>query len=398
MKLLHVTTVPSTLRFLEGQSTRLREEGIEVQLLSSPGEELEEIARREGVLSAGVEMSRSISPVLDLVSLVRLVRTLRKIRPDILHAHTPKAGLLATTAGRLTGVPVCIYQIHGLRYTTTTGLRRLLLTSAERVACLLAQQVLSVSPSILETAEYDRIIRPGKGAVIGSGTINGVDVAAFDPAPHLAAASAARSQLGIPAEAPVVGFIGRLVADKGIEELAEAWRTVRERTPRAHLLLVGEAEDGDPVPPGAMQALAEDPTVHFAGQRADVRPLLAAMTVLTLPSYREGFGQTLLEASAMGVATVGSDIPGIRDAIVDGDTGLLVPAKDAGALAACLIKLLEDPDMCTRLGRAGRRRALAEFDRETVRELFLAHYLRSVPAGRPARAGVLAFADRKARA
>lgn len=377
MKLLHATTVPSTLNFLRTQPTHLAAHGIEVVLLSSPGEELERIAEEEGAQALGVPMHRGFSVGADLATLRQLVRILKEVRPDIVHAHTPKAGLLVTLAGRLAGVPLCIYQIHGLRFITASGIQRQILKLTERVATMAAHRVLCVSPSVLALAEEEHVIRRGKGAVIGAGTINGVDLADFDRERFRKESAAIRAELRIAHDAPVIGFVGRLAADKGVAALAAAWARVRTETPGAHLLLVGTPEDNDPVDPAVMATLEQDPRVHLIGFRADVRPYYAAMSVLALPSAREGFPQTLLEGSAMGVPTVGSDVPGVSDAVRDGVTGLLFPVRDHEALADSLLTLLCDPARRAALGAAGRRWAVADFDRRIVRERFLRYYLRT---------------------
>ncbi|MGP5078427.1 glycosyltransferase family 4 protein [Brachybacterium alimentarium] len=377
MKLLHATTVPSTLNFLRTQPTHLAAHGIEVVLLSSPGEELERIAEEEGAQALGVPMHRGFSVGADLATLRQLVRILKEVRPDIVHAHTPKAGLLVTLAGRLAGVPLCIYQIHGLRFITASGIQRQILKLTERVATMAAHRVLCVSPSVLALAEEEHVIRRGKGAVIGAGTINGVDLADFDRERFREESAAIRAELRIAHDAPVIGFVGRLAADKGVAALAAAWARVRTETPGAHLLLVGTPEDNDPVDPAVMATLEQDPRVHLMGFRADVRPYYAAMSVLALPSAREGFPQTLLEGSAMGVPTVGSDVPGVSDAVRDGVTGLLFPVRDHEALADSLLTLLRDPALRAALGAAGRRWAVADFDRRIVRERFLRYYLRT---------------------
>ncbi len=375
MKLLHATTVPGTLRFLRSQPAHLAAHGIEVVLLSSPGEDLEQIAAAEGARAIAVPMHRGFSVAADVAAIWRLVRILRQVRPDIVHAHTPKAGLLVTLAGRLARVPLCIYQIHGLRFITATGMQRRILKVAERCATAAAHRVLCVSPSVLALAEQERVIRPGRGEVIGAGTINGVDLTVFDPALVREEAAAARAALGIAPQAPVIGFVGRLAADKGVAELASAWRRVRDAEPEAHLVLLGDAEETDPLDARTMAQLEADPRVHLLGFRHDVRPFYAAFSVLVLPSAREGFPQTVLEASAMGVATVGSDVPGVRDAVQDGVTGLLFPVHDDQALAARLLDLLRDPARRAALGAAGRRWAIDHFDRADVRQQFLEYYL-----------------------
>lgn len=377
MKLLHATTVPTTLNFLRTQPALLAAHGIEVTLLSSPGEELESIAAQEGARAIGVPMHRGFSIGADLRTLRQLVAILRRERPDIVHAHTPKAGLLVTLAGRIAGVPLCIYQIHGLRFLTTSGLQRRILKTTERISTAAAHRVLCVSPSVLALAEEEHVIRRGKGAVLGAGTINGVDLDAFDPGIAQEEAAAVRAALSIPTDAPVIGFVGRLAADKGVADLAAAWSRVREEVPQAHLLLVGGPEDTDPVAPEVLERLARDPRAHLVGHRAEVRPYYAAMSVLALPSAREGFPQTLLEGSAMGVPTVGSDVPGVSDAVRDGVTGLLVPFHDPESLAEALLDLLRDPLRRAAFGAAGRRWARSGFDRPEVRERFLEFYLRA---------------------
>lgn len=380
MRLVHVTTVPGTLGFLENQPAHLAAHGHEVVLISSPGPALERIASSEGARAIPLPMARSISLRDDLTSLNRLVRTLRSVRPDILHAHTPKAGLLATIAGRLTRVPVCIYQVHGLRFITATGARRQILKGAELIACTLAHHVLFVSPSVLDLAEEEHVIRRGKGQVIGSGTINGVDLTVFDPTTIGQDAASLRAALGIPADAPVIGFVGRLAADKGVAELAAAWSRLREASPDTHLVVVGSDEANDPVDPVVIDSLRQDVRVHLVGHQPDVRPYYGLMSVLVLPSAREGFPQTLLEGAAMGLATVGSDVPGVSDAILDGLTGLLFPVHDVDALVDGLLDLLHDPARRKEMGKAGRRRAQAEFDQREVRELFLDYYLDAASA------------------
>lgn len=380
MKLVHVTTVPGTLKFLANQPAHLAAHGHEVVLISSPGPALDQIATSEGARAIPLPMARSIALRDDLRSLISLVRTLRQVQPDILHAHTPKAGLLATIAGRLTRVPICIYQIHGLRFITATGARRLILKCTERITCTLAHQVLCVSPSVLGLAEDEHVIRRGKGQVIGSGTINGVDVTVFDPTLVRQDAGAVRATLGIPADAPVIGFVGRLAADKGVAELAAAWSRIRETVPNAHLVAVGGGEANDPVDPEVIESLRRDVRVHLVGHQPDVRPYYGMMSVLVLPSAREGFPQTLLEGSAMGLVTVGSDVPGVSDAIQDGRTGLLFPVHDVDALVGRLLDLLKDPARREEMGDAGRRRAMAEFDQREVRELFFDYYLETASA------------------
>ena len=376
MRLLHITTVPQSLFFLRGQPGFMRAHGLEVQAVSSPGPELEQFAREESVEVHAVEMRRAISPLRDLGAIACLVEILRRLRPDIVHAHTPKGGLLGMTAAALARVPVRIYHVHGLPMVTSRGVRRALLWSAERASCTLAHRVLCVSNSVRELAVAEGVVGAARIEVLGHGTINGIDAELrFRPdQASVAAGRAERARWGIPDGALVVGFVGRLVRDKGVAELAEAWKRLRCHFPEAHLLVVGPEETQDPLPSGVLEALRADPRVHLTGVRWDTPPLFAAMDIVVLPSYREGFGIVLLEGAAMALPVVGTNIPGCRDAVIDEMTGLLVPAQDCAALEGALARYLCDPHLRRRHGAAGRERVLREFRPQVLWEALLEVY------------------------
>ena len=382
MKLACVTTVPCSLGFLSGQPRFLQARGFQVCCISSPGAALEQFACREHIAAHAVKMERRITPLRDLAALWRLYRTLRAIRPHLLHAHTPKGGLLATIAAWLARVPVRIYTIHGLPMMTARGWKRLLLRWTERISCWCATQVLAVSDSIGEVAVAERLCRRDKLSVLLRGSINGVDAAGrLDPqkwGPPCRRAVCQRH--GIPEDALVAGFVGRIVRDKGIWELAQAWQTLRAGFPTLHLLLVGCFEPQDPVPSDAEVLLRNDPRVHLAGEVevADMPPYYAAMDVCVLPSYREGLPTVPLEAAAMCVPVVATRIPGCVDAVADGETGTLVGVHDAAALAAAVARYLADPHLRRRHGEAGRQRVLRDFRPEAIWEATYRQYIHSL--------------------
>jgi glycosyltransferase involved in cell wall biosynthesis len=378
LTLLHITTVPMSLGFVAGQVGYIKARGFAVHALSSPGIELVTFGERERVPVHAVEMLRRISPAQDAVALYRLVRCLKRIRPQIVHAHTPKGGLLGMMSAWLARVPVRVYHLHGLPYLTATGTKRQLLRWSEKVSCLLAHQVLCVSPSVRAVAVEEGLCPPEKVAVLRNGSINGVDAnVKFNPARFDAdARTRVREQYNIPADALIVGFVGRLVRDKGIHELAEAWTVLREEYPRLHLLVAGCFESQDPVMPEVQAQLESDPRVHLTGFVSDTPPLYAVMDVLTLPTYREGFPITPLEASAMALPVVSTRVPGCVDAVLDGVTGTLVPPRDAPALVDALRRYLDDPLLRRRHGQAGRERALRDFQPEAIWEAVYQEYMR----------------------
>ena len=377
VKLVHVTTVPDSLGFFIGQIGYMKGRGIEVHALSSPGPLLDEFAAREQVQTHAVEMPRRISPGHDLGAVRQMVEALRRIRPHIVHSHTPKGGLLGMIAARLAGVPVRIYHIRGLPLMTATGRRRALLRWTEKVACGLAHQVLCVSHSVREVALEEGLCPPDKIRVLLGGSGNGVDATGrFSPERHGPETRAAlRARFGIPRDAVVLGFVGRVVRDKGIVELADAWRELREEHPGAHLLLVGPEEPQDPVPPATVEALRRDPRVHFTGP-TDAAPWYAAMDLLVFPTYREGFPNVPLEAAAMGLPVVATRIPGCTDAVADGETGTLVPVRDAQALAGAVRAYLASPHLRAEHGGRGRERALRDFAQEGIWNALYAEYVR----------------------
>jgi glycosyltransferase involved in cell wall biosynthesis len=366
------------LMFLRGQTRYMQARNLDIHAISSPGKELDAFGSEERVTVHPVRMPRRITPIQDLRAILRLGRTLLRIRPTIVHAHTPKGGLLGMTAAWLTRTPVRIYHIHGMPYMTATGRKRVLLKTTERISCLFAHRVFCVSHSIHETATRDGICRSDKIVVPAMGTINGVDAAGrFDPARCTEFERAAiRRELGAAPGDLVIGFVGRLVRDKGIAELACAWRALRSAHPRARLVLVGPLEPQDPIDPAILEQLEADERVHLAGSVPDTSRLYAAFDVVVLPSYREGFPNVPLEAAAMALPVVATRIPGCIDAIVDGETGTLVPSRDADALQKAIACYLVDPALRRRHGQAGRERVLRDFRQEDIWRAIHQEYLR----------------------
>lgn len=362
-RLIHVVTVPLSLVFFRGQVGFFRKLGLEIEMVCSPGPGLEEFARREQVVVHPLPMERRITPVADLVALARMVKLFRERKPDLVHAHTPKGGLLGVLAARAVGVP-CIYQLRGLRLATARGMMRRVLSVTERLACGLADEVISNSESLRREAIELGVVPPERIRVLGRGSSNGVDARGrFDPSRVPAQARRElRGRCGIPFEAPVVLFVGRVVRDKGIVELVEAWFLVRARFPEAHLIIVGPWESEDPVPESVRQAMRPEAGIHVVGPTDDVAPWYAAADVVVLPTHREGFPNVLLEAAAMGLPVVATRVAGCVDCVLEERTGLFVPVASPGALATALGRYLQDPALRVRHGSAARAHVLETFD------------------------------------
>lgn len=367
-RLLHVTTVPMTLRFLRGQVGYVRARGYDIHVASSPGEELDAFALAEELPVIPVAMARRIAPHKDIVALLRLWRTIRTLRPEIVHSHTPKGGLLGMCAAALAGVPVRVYHLRGLPMMTASGSKRELLRWTERLSCGLAHEVLCVSDSLREAAEAEGLCAPEKIRVLAGGSGNGVDSEGqYTRRLHDASTRfRIRSEFGIGEDAQVVGFVGRLVRDKGIVELQRAWSRLRERFPEAHLLLVGPEESGDAVPADVAASLRSDERVHRTGLVASAAPFYAAMDLLVLPTYREGFPNVLLEAGAMELPVVATEVSGCVDAIVDGQTGTLIPPREAVALERAAARYLSSAKLRDEHGQRARRWVRENFAQERI--------------------------------
>ncbi len=368
VRLAIVVTHPITAeRLMLGQLSYLRGHGFDILLISAPGPGLEAVATREKIDTLAIPMEREISPLSDLRSLIRLIQALRRWRPDVINASTPKAGLLGSLAAWFCRVPLRFYTLRGLRLETSRGLKRQLLSLSERLASAAAHRVICVSPSLLRRYLDLNLARPGKLRVLGAGGSNGVDTERFarlrqdDQAKETLAA-----ELGLPGGAPVIGYAGRWTRDKGLPELLAAFEELQKEIPELRLLALGEFEAGDPVAPDIARRWESNASILRPGFVPDTGPYYPLMQVLAFPSHREGLPNVPLEAAAASLPVVGFAVTGTVDAVEEGVTGALVPPGDATALAAALRRYLRHPELAESHGEAGRRRVESLFGNATV--------------------------------
>jgi len=371
------------LGFLQGQPEYFQNSGFDVTVLRPEKRSGEwEVPRPDGVRVLEVPMEREISPVRDIRSICHLWGILRTLRPTVTNVGTPKAGLLGGFAAWLNRVPCRFYTLHGLRFETTTGLRRKLLILAERLACRFAHRVVCVSHSVREKAIASGLVDRERALIFGAGSCNGVDVARFAPTQQrIWRAAELRRQFGIPADAPVALFVGRLTCDKGIAELIEAFLQLENRIPNLRLLLVGSFEDGDPLPEDIRKHLETHDRVILAGPVNDTAPYYATADVLVLPSHREGLPTVVLEAHAAGKPVIGAAATGIVDLLVDGETGLLFPVGDVSSLANAIARLIEDKALARKLADAGRDQVKRKFRQELIWAALRREYLKVLQGG-----------------
>ena len=386
MRIAHIAAVDSTLAYLLlNQLTHLREAGYEVAGIAARGEHAAEI-RAAGVELFEIPLKRTFDPLGDLRALIALYRLLRRERFDIIHTHTPKGGLLGQYAALLARVPLRVHTIHGLYFPgSMRPRRRWLYVWLERITLAFSHHNFSQNPEDIPVAIAERIAAPERLEQVG----NGIAMRRFDPARVSAEErQRARAELGAAGGELVVGMVARLVAEKGYEEAFAAARLLRERVPEARFAFIGAFEDKpDAIAPDALARHGIADVARLLGHRRDVERLYAAMDVLMLPSHREGFPRAVMEAAAMGLPCVVTDVRGCRQCVEHEVNGLLVPARDPAALAAALERLLRSPAERARMGAAGRQKALREFDEDRIIEAILAAYdrlaeQRAVRAGR----------------
>ncbi|MCC7451603.1 MAG: glycosyltransferase family 4 protein [Anaerolineae bacterium] len=375
-KVAHVTTIDLSLRYLLlNQLISIQQAGYAVYGISAPGPDVPTV-EANGIHHIAVPMTRNFTPLADLIALFRLYRVMRRERFTIVHTHTPKPGLLGQIAARLAGVPIVINTLHGFYFHDNMRpfWRRFYIT-AEKIAARCSDVILSQSSEDIQTAIDEKICRPDQIKHLG----NGIDVRRFDRAAlDPAVVAQKRAALGIPDSVPVVGFVGRLVREKGILELFEAARMVLDRVPNARFLIVGpiDHEKRDALTPDSAKDYGIAEACVFTGLRQDMPDLYALMDVFVLPSYREGFPRSPMEASAMGVPCVVTKIRGCTEAVEHDQNGLLVPLGNVQALADAMICLLTDKDKAARMGQTARQIALERFDEQHVFDTVKAEYKR----------------------
>jgi glycosyltransferase involved in cell wall biosynthesis len=375
-----ITVPQSAATLLRGQLGWFREQGWDVHLVTSPGNLLDTVVEREKVTAHPLPMERDTSPARDLVALVRWVLLLLRLRPDVLNVGTPKAGLLGMLAGWLTRVPVRVYILRGLRLEGAHGrLQYAVLWLAERLTIALATEVVSVSHSLRDEAVARRLFgRADHPVVIGKGSSNGVNPERWDAGLAGVDRDAVRAGWGVAPGELVVGFLGRIAYDKGVQDLLSAFRSLDDLPVR--LVLVGPVED-----PELRPAIAElgDRVYRAEDWTFDPYDVFAGMDVFCLPTRREGFPNVVLEAALAQVPAITTTATGARDSVVPGETGWLVDTGDVGQLADAIRACVADRAGVVAAGRAARARALRDFRPQTIWSGLQSIYLGTYSAVEP---------------
>lgn len=361
------------------------EKGYDVYTISASGPEVEEVLK-EGVKHLPVPFTRKITPLQDIRCLLKLIQIIREIKPDIIHTHTPKAGLLGMLAGWICRVPVRLHTVAGLPLMESVGIKRSLLESMEKLTYACAHKVYPNSAGLEKFVVRTLGVNPAKLKVIGKGSSNGIDTEFFKRTPQLEdLARKFRNERNIKSTDLVFSFVGRVVRDKGIVELVQAFKTLstrsdefhinKENGPRIFLMLVGPFEsDLDPLPEDIRKFIEEDPRVILAGFQRDVRPWLIASDIFVFPSYREGFPNVVMQACLLGIPCIVSDINGCNEIISHGVTGLIVKPKEVGSLADSMMLLATDESKRKQFSFLAKTFVFDNFKREVVWEAIRREY------------------------
>lgn len=353
------STIPVTAAtFYRETLEELRDRGFEVHIVTSPGPQVASLADVSHTVHS-LPMYRGVSPLKDLVALVRWIVLLLRLRPVAVLGGTPKAGLLSMMAARITGVSQRTYLLQGLRLEGSSGMQRRILALFERIASFCSHRVVAVSPSL--ASEFERLgLNSGRAVVVPHhGSSHGVDTEHFTPRPRDAELAAS---LDLAADVPVVIFIGRLTADKGPDTLIRALTSVAERDRPLQLLVLGPQDEPDSqVYVQRLEQLGDRVRVRVLDLIDDVRPYLALSDLLVLPTKREGLPNVVLEAAAMGKPAVTTTATGAIDSVIDGETGLLVGPDDGDGMGRAIESLAGDAALRERLGQAGRDRVVRDF-------------------------------------
>ena len=383
-KIIRVTTVPISLGGLLKGQLKYMSDYFHIIGISSRGDvkngmyEIDKVGKDENIQVIPVTMTRKITPIQDLKSVYQLYKLFKKEKPDIVHSHTPKAGTVAMLAAKLAGVKHRLHTIAGLPLLEATGAKRDLLNTVEKATYSCATKIYPNSYGLYDIIKKNKFTYPEKLKVIARGSSNGIDTTYFNP-DHFSEIenTQLRDELKISATDLVFIFVGRLVKDKGINEMIEAFKKLNATEKKCKLLLVGTYEkELDPVKPETEAEINLNPNIIAVGWQTDVRPYFAIADILVFPSYREGFPNVVMQAGAMGLPSIVTDINGCNEIITTEENGIIIPVKSSKALFLAMKLLLEEENLREKLASNSRKNICDNYEREFVWQSLLEEYKR----------------------
>ena len=380
-KLLRITTVPISLKILLQDQLHFMNQHFEVVGVSSAGDELKEVEQKEGIRVVELEMSREITPLQDFLSLIKMFFLLLRERPDIVHTHTPKAGIIGMLGAWVTRVPYRLHTVAGLPVMEATGKKKTLLLFIEKLTYLAATHVYPNSYGLEKYILQERLIQKSKLKVIGHGSSNGIDTDYFSRTEQVVKEAKELLKEYHLEESFVFCFVGRVVKDKGINELLYAFDKLSYKYNSVKLFIVGGFEEKlDPISDASKSILENNTSLFHVGFQNDIRPFLAASDFFVLPTYREGFPNVVLQASAMGLASIVTNINGCNEIITHNHNGLLVEPKEKEELFEAMQSVVEDQDLAKKLSLNSKSDIMQKYDRKVFHNYLFDEYKRILDA------------------
>ena len=367
-KIIRAVTVSRSIGFFREIMIRMRDMGYEMVAVTSPGDELDELKNVDGFHCIEVPMERHISIVKDMKSLWNMIKVLRKEKPYMIHSMTPKAGMVCMMAGWLTGVPLRIHTFTGLVWPTSTGLKRKILMATDWLTCACATHIIPEGHGVLDDLKNGGITKKPL-RVLGYGNVRGVDLDRFNPKRFACVEKDERVFTFI--------FVGRIVADKGVNELVEAFAKLHEEYVNTRLVLVGKYEENlDPVRQETLERIKANPAIDACGPKYGDELLVEFLKsdCHVLPSYREGFPNTPMEAGALGLPNIVTDINGAREIVVDGENGLIVPPRTVQPLYEAMKRMVTDTTMREKMKKNARPMIESRFEKSFVQDCLINYY------------------------
>lgn len=370
LKLIRTSTIPVSLENLLKGQLKMLSKYYNVLAVSSPGDDMETIEEREGVRTIAIPMERRISLIKDFISLIRLIVLFAKERPDMVHSITPKAGLLSMLAAWITRVPVRMHTFTGLVFPTATGKMQKLLIAMDRLTCFCATHINPEGEGVKrDLVNYNITSKPLH--IIANGNVNGIDLEYFDKTPEVVEKACSYKKEGT----FTFCFVGRMVRDKGINELVHSFLRLYQKDERVRLLLVGPFEkELDPVLPEVEEHILHHPGICYMGYQNDVRPFLVASDALVFPSYREGFPNVVIQAGAMGLPAIVTDINGCNEIVLPDLNGVIIPSKDEQALYESMKYFASHPVEVERMTANARPLIASRYEQRIVWNALLDEY------------------------
>lgn len=378
-KLCIISTIPTTIKAFFGEQLKfLKDNGFDITVITSSAVSSQDYRKGlpEGIKLQTVKMSRTISPLADFKAFSEISKIIKDGNFDIVQYVTPKAALLGSVASWRTKVPVRLYLMWGLYYVTQTGFKKFMFKTIEKIVCKCSTAIAPDSKGNVKLAVEEGLCKADKIGVVGHGSANGVDTDKFNPDKLSQDGKKIRINLGIPEKVRVFGCIAAIVGDKGINELIEAFDDISKKYPEVYLLYIGQTTEKDPVKNSTIEIMRNNSKIIHLGWQSEPEKYLAAMDIFVLPTYREGFSVVNIEASAMALPVISTDVPGPQESIVNGETGILVPAKQVQPLIDAMKDLLGRPLRAKKLGEAGRKRVQEFYEQKKLWDNILQHRLK----------------------